>query len=99
MAADRAAELVKRLTLYRLRAQVTIHMRPDLAVHAAWESMGQHPADPRLAALGARWIAPAGATRRTTGDIAGGAGATAWPKGRRNWVSTACSGWRRTRRN
>ena len=62
VAADRAAELVKRLTLYRLRAQVTIHMRPDLAVHAAWESMGQHPADPRLAALGARWIAPTGAT-------------------------------------
>lgn len=51
--------LVKRLTLYRLRRKIGIARADDLAVH--WEN---HPGDggardPRLAALGQRWIAPA----------------------------------------
>lgn len=54
VAASRAADLIKRLTLYKLRAQVTLTLRPDLAVYV--NTMGAHPPDPRLPALGARWI-------------------------------------------
>ncbi len=55
--AGRAAALAKRLALYRLRKAVTVDPT-SLAVFAAWgpEATG-HPADPRLAALGARWVA------------------------------------------
>ena len=56
IAAARAAELIKRLTLYRLRAEVEIG-----AVDAAfgvWASPTGPIADPRLAALGAREIRP-----------------------------------------
>jgi hypothetical protein len=61
VAADRAVSLAKRLSLYRLRKAVTIEPVP-LAVFAGWDGdAGSHPADPRLAALGSRWIAaPAG---------------------------------------
>lgn len=61
VAAIRAAELVKKLTLYRLRSQVTIAPAPELAVYAAWGgAMPAFPeavaatADPRAAALGER---------------------------------------------
>jgi hypothetical protein len=58
IAADRAAALTKRLSLYRLRKAVTIEP-VALAVFAGWDGdAGNHPADPRLAALGSRWIAP-----------------------------------------
>lgn len=53
--------LLKRLTLYRLRAKVDIEPRPDLAVFTTWDensvSHGSRP-DPRLAALGRRQVAP-----------------------------------------
>ncbi|MBA4353895.1 MAG: folate-binding protein YgfZ, partial [Novosphingobium sp.] len=54
-----ADALAKRLTLYRLRRKIGISRADGLAVH--WEN---HPGDggardPRLAALGQRWIAPA----------------------------------------
>jgi len=50
--------LAKRLTLYRLRRAVTIE-RTDIGVH--WSPEGEAGvADPRLAALGRRWLAPAG---------------------------------------
>lgn len=57
--ASTAHDLVRRLSLYRLRRKIAIVVEPSLAVH--W---GAHPgdggaADPRLAALGQRWIAPA----------------------------------------
>ncbi|KPF92186.1 aminomethyltransferase [Novosphingobium sp. AAP83] len=57
--ASSADALAKRLTLYRLRRKIGIARADDLAVH--WES---HPGDggtpdPRLSALGQRWIAPA----------------------------------------
>jgi len=52
-----ADALVKRLSLYRLRRAINIARDPSLAVH--WSPAGEHPLDPRLAALGSRWIAPA----------------------------------------
>jgi folate-binding protein YgfZ len=70
--ADQVEAFVKRLTLYRLRAKVTIAPAPELAVFVRWGEggEGEHPADPRLAALGSRWVAPADsvATDATTAD-------------------------------
>lgn len=55
--AAQADALVRRLSLYRLRRAITIARDPALAVH--WAAAGeQGVADPRLAALGRRWIAP-----------------------------------------
>src|SRR4051812_16104110 len=65
-AADRAADLKKRLSVYRLRAKVDIAARAELAVAAIWEENGTKPhapvgvitvSDPRLASLGLRMIA------------------------------------------
>jgi folate-binding protein YgfZ len=57
-------DLAKRLTLYRLRAKITISERGDLAVVAGWDDAAA-PADavafapdPRLAALGWRALVP-----------------------------------------
>ena len=55
---DVAGALAKRLTLYRLRRPITIAREEDLCVHWAIDS-DQGVPDPRLAALGRRWIAPA----------------------------------------
>jgi folate-binding protein YgfZ len=56
--ADQAESLVRRLTLYRLRRPITIVRDETLAVH--WSRTGSEGvADPRLAALGRRWLAPA----------------------------------------
>jgi folate-binding protein YgfZ len=56
--ADAADDLVKRLSIYRLRRPITIERDPQLAVH--WSLAGdQGVPDPRLAALGRRWLAPA----------------------------------------
>jgi folate-binding protein YgfZ len=57
--AEAADDLVKRLTLYRLRRPITIAPDDSLAVHWAREG-DQGVADPRLAALGRRWLGPAG---------------------------------------
>lgn len=55
--AARATELARRLTLYRLRRPIGIAPEPALAVH--WAAAGTGGAsDPRLAALGRRWLAP-----------------------------------------
>ena len=51
---DAAEALAKRLSLYRLRRKISIAVDPTLAVH--WRE-GQGT-DPRLPALGERWIAP-----------------------------------------
>ena len=58
--ADRADALVKRLALYRLRRAIDIAVDPGVAVH--WRPhVGDGAApDPRLAALGERWLEPAG---------------------------------------
>lgn len=80
-AGSRASDLIKRLSLYRLRAKLDIAGRPDLAVAALWNGGGMIAAqgdavlypDPRLRELGFRGIgsktALAEATRnRTPGD-------------------------------
>lgn len=56
--ASQADALAKRLTLYRLRRKVVIAREEALAVHWATEAEDK-PLDPRLPALGHRWIAPA----------------------------------------
>ena len=60
IAASRAEALVRRLSMYRLRKAVTIALTPLLVV-AGWDGdEAGRTADPRLAALGARWIAESG---------------------------------------
>lgn len=55
---DVAGDLAKRLTLYRLRQPIMIAREENLCVH--WALSGdQGVPDPRSAALGRRWIAPA----------------------------------------
>jgi tRNA-modifying protein YgfZ len=56
--ASQADALVRRLSIYRLRRAITIE-RTDLAVH--WSPDGDKGVpDPRLTALGRRWIGAAG---------------------------------------
>lgn len=50
--------IARRLTMYRLRRAITIAPEDQLAVHWARDAPDRTP-DPRLATLGARWIAPA----------------------------------------
>jgi folate-binding protein YgfZ len=52
-----ADALAKRLGLYRLRRAIRIVPEPGLAVHWSAEG-GEGVPDPRLAALGRRWLAP-----------------------------------------
>ena len=79
-AASRAADLVKRLMLYRLRAKLDISARPDLAVAAMWNNGGTiapggdailYP-DPRLGDLGFRAIGSKTVLADTTRDMAPG---------------------------
>jgi folate-binding protein YgfZ len=51
-----ADELVKRLSLYRLRRKLAIERDEGIAVH--WAAGEGERADPRLAQLGQRWLAP-----------------------------------------
>jgi len=55
---DAAGDLARRLTLYRLRRPIEIGREPELCVHWAPDG-GEGVADPRLPALGRRWLAPA----------------------------------------
>jgi folate-binding protein YgfZ len=55
--AAQADALARRLTLYRLRRKVAITRDEGLAVHWALEAPDR-PVDPRLPALGHRWIGP-----------------------------------------
>ena len=84
---ERAGDLAKRLTMYKLRATVEIRdASADFVVGAVW---GGAPAladaapgvevyaDPRLAALGHRVIAPAGTTGADLATALGGTEATA----------------------
>jgi hypothetical protein len=52
-----AADLVKRLSIYRLRRPIRIAVDEGLAAHWSRDE-GRGVADPRLVALGFRWIAP-----------------------------------------
>jgi folate-binding protein YgfZ len=67
--AAQADALARRLTLYRMRKAVSIAAAPELAVHVAPEGCADRPADPRLAALGARWLAPAEAQAQPGADV------------------------------
>ena len=66
VAQDKADELLKRLTFYRLRAQVEIAEEPSLIVAAAWRGTPRKPegaliyADPRLLELGFRILVAQG---------------------------------------
>ena len=53
---EAADALIKRLSMYRLRRKIGIARDASLAVHWTVEAEGN---DPRLAALGRRWLAPA----------------------------------------
>ncbi len=55
--AGTADELIKRLSIYRLRRPITIERDTSIAVH--WSRDGkQGVSDPRIADLGRRWLAP-----------------------------------------
>jgi hypothetical protein len=53
-----ADDLIKRLAIYRLRRPIRIEPEPSLAVHWSKDG-GEGVPDPRLTALGRRWLAPA----------------------------------------
>ncbi len=57
-ARDAAGDLAKRLTLYRLRRRISIAREESLCVHWSPEPVEGASPDPRLAALGWRWLAP-----------------------------------------
>jgi len=57
--AEQADSLARRLSLYRLRKPISIGRDDSLAVHWA-KHAGRGVPDPRLAALGSRWLAPPG---------------------------------------
>lgn len=56
--ADAAEDLIKRLAIYRLRRPIRIERESRLAVH--WSPDGEGIPDPRLAALGRRWLGEPG---------------------------------------
>jgi folate-binding protein YgfZ len=56
--AEAADDLIKRLTIYRLRRPIRIERDPALAVH--WAKEGLASPDPRLPELGLRWLGPPG---------------------------------------
>src|SRR3954470_3646577 len=56
--ADAADDLIKRLSISRLRRPISIERDPSLAVHWANEGDDGVP-DPRLPELGRRWLGPA----------------------------------------
>ena len=55
---DAAGELARRLTLYRLRRKISIAPDETLGVHWTADRAADRTADPRLEALGRRWLAP-----------------------------------------
>lgn len=57
--AEAAEDLARRLSLYRLRRKIAIEVDPKVAVHWQPEMGDGGAADPRLGALGQRWLAPA----------------------------------------
>jgi len=59
VAADQADGVVKRLSMYRLRRAISIAREEGLAAHWSLEAHEGAAPDPRLAALGYRWLAPA----------------------------------------
>jgi len=54
-----ADAVVKRLSMYRLRRAISIARDDSLAVHWSADALEGAAPDPRLSALGYRWLAPA----------------------------------------
>ena len=82
-----ADELIKRLAIYRLRRPIRIERDESLAVHWS-QGTDQGVADPRLPALGRRWLAPR-ASPRAAGSTT--ACASASPKGGRSFATSSGS--------
>ncbi|WP_040370910.1 folate-binding protein YgfZ [Blastomonas sp. AAP53] len=66
-AADAAGDLAKRLTLYRLRRSISIAPEPRISVHWSPDPVEGACPDPRLAALGWRWLASSPVDAATDG--------------------------------
>ena len=66
---DAADDLVKRLSLYRLRRKIGIAVDPEVAVHWQREMGDGGAADPRLAELGQRWLAPVEDGEQSADDL------------------------------
>jgi len=87
--AARRDELVRRLTLYRLRADVTFDARDDLGVYAVFDGDAPHVkeatvdvVDPRLAALGRRVIGRPDIVERELAAVASAATPAEWERHR-----------------
>jgi folate-binding protein YgfZ len=63
-----ANELVKRLSMYRLRRKLAIARDDAVAVHWAPHTGDGGASDPRLAALGERWLAPVSSEDKPADD-------------------------------
>ena len=73
--AERAEDLLKRLTFHRLRAKVTFEKVEDVAVAAVFGDAGEAPEgtlypDPRFPALGQRLVLPLAAAQALSSDVA-----------------------------
>ncbi|WEK47537.1 MAG: folate-binding protein [Candidatus Andeanibacterium colombiense] len=66
--ADAADELVQRLSLYRLRRKIAIARDDGHGVHWQAEPGDGGAADPRMLALGQRWLAPVSADDEPADD-------------------------------
>lgn len=64
-----AEELVRRLSLYRLRRKIAIAIDPSLAVHWQAHQGDGGVVDPRLGELGQRWLAPVEEGERGADDL------------------------------
>ena len=67
--ADLAEDLVKRLSLYRLRRKIAIAVDPSVAVHWRAHQGDGGVADPRLGELGQRWLAPVEDGEQSADDL------------------------------
>ena len=64
-----AEELVRRLSLYRLRRKIAIAIYPSVAVHWQAHQGDGGVVDPRLGELGQRWLAPSEEGERGADDL------------------------------
>ena len=64
---DRVSELIKKLSIYKLRSQVTLEDVSSAYCVIVGDSIPELPQDPRLPELGVRGIVPAG--QCTSGDV------------------------------
>ena len=67
--ADLAEDLVKRLSLYRLRRKIAIAVDPSVAVHWQAHQGDGGVVDPRLGELGQRWLAPVEDGEQSADDL------------------------------